>query len=225
MKKIESLSKKIFLSIVGCCVLTATIITLFMSYVSKDIIAQEAEKYLLQMSINKAKEVNEGLSNTETVVNNIESLVRSTMDLNQLDSSDEYIKKYIGSLDTYVKNIVEDNKSFLGTAIIINPELTSEAIQLIYEKDKDSNKVSKLNKFSKTDFNESNKEKNMSWYYNPVNRKEAIWSDPHTDDSSDSMRMSYTKPVYIGDTLIAVVAVDLFFDDYKDMINTYNMHE
>ena len=25
------------------------------------------------------------------------------MDLNQLDSSDEYIKKYIGSLDTYVK--------------------------------------------------------------------------------------------------------------------------
>ena len=52
MKKIESLSKKIFLSIVGCCVLIATIITLFMSYVSKDIIAQEAEKYLLQMSIN-----------------------------------------------------------------------------------------------------------------------------------------------------------------------------
>ena len=219
MKKNESISKKIFLSIVGCCVFTATIITLFMSYVSKDIIAQEAEKYLLQISINKTKEVNEVLSNTETVVNNIENIVRSTMDLNQLDSSDEYIKKYIGSLDTYVKNIVEDNKGFLGTAIIINPELTSEAIQLIYEKDKDSNKVSKLNKFSKTDFNESNKEKNMSWYYNPVNRKEAIWSDPHTDDSSDSMRMAYTKPVYIGDTLIAVVAVDLFFDDYKDMIN------
>ena len=215
----RDISKKIFLSIVGCCVLIATIITLFMSYVSKDIIAQEAEKYLLQMSINKTKEVNEGLSNTETVVNNIENLVRSTVDLKQLDGNDEYIKNYVGTLDTYVKNTVEDNKNFLGTAIIINPELTSEAIQLIYEKDKDSNKVSKLNKFSKTDFNESNKEKNMSWYYNPVKKKEAIWSDPHTDDSSDSMRIAYTKPVYSGDTLIAVVAVDLFFDDYKDMIN------
>lgn len=215
----RDISKKIFLSIVGCCVLIATIITLFMSYVSKDIIAQEAEKYLLQMSINKTKEVNEGLSNTETVVNNIENLVRSTVDLKQLDGTDEYIKNYVGTLDTYVKNTVEDNKNFLGTAIIINPELTSEAIQLIYEKDKDSNKVSKLNKFSKTDFNESNKEKNMSWYYNPVKKKEAIWSDPHTDDSSDSMRIAYTKPVYSGDTLIAVVAVDLFFDDYKDMIN------
>ncbi|CDM67433.1 methyl-accepting chemotaxis protein [Clostridium bornimense] len=219
MKKVESISKKIFLSIVGCCVFTATIITLFMSYVSKDIIEQEAEKYLLQMSINKAKEINEGLSNIEVVVNNIENLVRSTMDLNQLDVSDEYIKEYVGTLDTYVKNTVEDNKNFLGTAIIINPELTSEAIQLIYERDKDSDKVSKLSKFSKTDFNENNKEKDMSWYYNPVNRKEAIWSDPHTDDSSDSMRIAYTKPVYIKNTLIAVVAVDLFFDDYKDIIN------
>ena len=201
----------------------ATIVTLFMSFISKDIIKQESEKYLLQMSINKAKEVNEGLSTTEAVVKNIENLVRSTVDLKELDTTDEYIKNYLGTLDTYVKNTVEDNKNFLGTAIIINPELTSEAIQLIYEREKDSDKVSKLNKFSKMDFSESNKEKDMSWYYNPVNKKEAVWSDPHTDNSSDSMRMAYTKPVYIGDTLVAVVAVDLFFDDYKDKINEVNV--
>lgn len=219
----RDISKKIFLSIVGCCVFMATIVTLFMSFISKDIIEQESEKYLLQMSINKAKEVNEGLSTTEAVVKNIENLVRSTVDLKELDTTDEYIKNYLGTLDTYVKNTVEDNKNFLGTAIIINPELTSEAIQLIYEREKDSDKVSKLNKFSKMDFSESNKEKDMSWYYNPVNKKEAVWSDPHTDNSSDSMRMAYTKPVYIGDTLVAVVAVDLFFDDYKDKINEVNV--
>ena len=84
---------------------------------------------------------------------------------------------------------------------------------------KDSNDVVKLNKFLKSDFYEKNKEKDMSWYYNPINSREAVWSDPHTDDSSESMRMSYTKPVYIENTLIAVVAVDLFFDDYKEMIN------
>ena len=60
---------------------------------------------------------------------------------------------------------------------------------------KDSNDVVKLNKFLKSDFYEKNKEKDMSWYYNPINSRETVWSDPHTDDSSESMRMSYTKPV------------------------------
>ena len=39
------------------------------------------------------------------------------------------------------------------------------------------------------------------------------------------MRISYTKPVYKDNILIGVVAVDLFFDDYKNMINEVSVYD
>ena len=40
--------------------------------------------------------------------------------------------------------------------------------------------------------------------------KKGIWSDPHTDTSSESVRMSYKANLH-RNQLIGVVAVDLFF--------------
>lgn len=59
----------------------------------------------------------------------------------------------------------------------------------------------------------------MSWYYNLIKNKQVVWSDFYIDKSFISMRMLYIKLIYLNDVFIGVVVVDLFFDDYKDMIN------
>ncbi len=67
----------------------------------------------------------------------------------------------------------------------------------------------------------------MQWYYNITEAKEGIWSDPHVDNGKDintaSSRIAFSKPIYIDDKLIGIVAVDLFFDDYINNINNVSV--
>ncbi|WP_312037138.1 methyl-accepting chemotaxis protein [Clostridium neonatale] len=78
-----------------------------------------------------------------------------------------------------------------------------------------------MNKFTKDQFYEDNPD--MDWYYNAIKSKDGIWSDPHTDSSSASSRIAFTKPIYINNTLLGVIAVDLFFDDYVKLINSVSV--
>lgn len=219
MKKIAT---KIILSIVCFCLVTSIIITGVTNIMSKNAMRKEAENNLLQLSKNNAQTVNEGLISTRDTVDNISNLISSTIELNQISSDDNYITNYTKFLAPVMQKTILDKTNLLGVAVIINPELTTNAHQVIFERNLETKKVTQIDKFKKEDFYESNRE--MSWYYNPIKNKQAVWSDPHSDKSSTSMRMSYTKPIYLNDVLIGVVAVDLFFDDYKDMINKVQVY-
>ena len=75
----------------------------------------------------------------------------------------------------------------------------------------------------KEDFVQGNPD--MNWFYNAVGVEEGVWSDPHYDNSSSYRRLSFTKPIYIGDKFLGVVALDLFFDNYADMISDVTFYE
>ncbi|MBD7912756.1 MULTISPECIES: methyl-accepting chemotaxis protein [Clostridium] len=221
MKKI---STKIIVTIVSFCVLTSIVITTATTLVNKSTLKSEAETNLTQTTKNLSKTVNEGLITTKDNVQIISKLLTNTLDLSKVNVNDDtYINTYIESLNPFIKELTYSQSNLLGIAIIVNPEITNTAHQLIYERKIGDKDVNRLNKFTKDQFYQSNPD--MSWYYTPINNKSAIWSDPHTDSSSASMRMSYTEPIYINNQLIGVVAVDLFFDNYKDMINNISIYD
>ncbi|MDO5516390.1 MAG: methyl-accepting chemotaxis protein [Clostridium sp.] len=213
---------KIVTSIISCCIVTSILITGILSIMSKNTMRNESENNLLNMARTNSREIDEGLSSTRNFVENIEVLMGSTLDLDRLNLEDTYGAEYIESLNGFISTVVEENDKFLGCAVFINPELTKEANQVIYERNDSTKEVKRVHKFTKDQFYSSNPE--MSWYYNAVDKKDGIWSDPHTDSSSNSIRIAFTKPVYIEGTFVGVVAVDLFFDDYKEMINNINIY-
>ena len=218
MKKI---STKIICSIVTFCLLTSVIITASCSIMSKNTLKNQAESTMLEISRNNTQNVNEGLITTKDYVENINRLISTTFDVSKLDSEDTYISDFMNNLDLYIKKTVEDDSSLLGCALIINPELTKEAHQAIYERKSGETNVNKIDKFTKEQFYEGNPD--MDWYYNAVKAKDGIWSDPHTDGSSEHTRIAFTKPIYMDNKLIGVVAVDLFFDNYVNTINNVSV--
>ena len=188
---------------------------------NRNTLKKQAENTMLEMSENNAHNINEGLIKTQDYVENISTLLSTTFDMTQLDSSDLYVDSFIDSLDLYIKTIAENDSDLLGCALVINPEITQKANQIIYERKAGETSVNKIEKFTKEQFYAGNPD--MNWYYNAVKSKNGIWSDPHTDSSSDSFRIAFTKPVFINDTLLGVIAVDLFFDDYVKLINNISV--
>ena len=218
----RKISTKILTAIIISCVVTSILITGISSAMSKRTVRSESEQNLLNVAKTNAKEINEGLILTKNFVENIEVLMGTTLDLDKINNDENYAESYLESFDGFIYNTVKNNGKFLGCAVFINPELTNEAHQIIYERNATTKEVSKIYKFGKEKFYKNNPE--MSWYYNAVDKKDGIWSDPHKDEYSDSIRIAFTKPIYINNTLAGIVAVDLFFNDYKEMINNISVY-
>ena len=62
--------------------------------------------------------INEALHLTDYIVNNLEALVKNTLDLKSIDSEDKHISNYLNSLDSYIQDIIKEEKDLLGVAIV-----------------------------------------------------------------------------------------------------------
>lgn len=220
MKKISS---KVMFSIIFCCIVTSIIITTTNTIKSKSLLKEQATNNLELLSKTNASSIDEVLNKTMNYANSIDLLVSNVFDESKLDKNDKYITDFTNMLDPYIKNIAKDYNDALGVALIINPELTDKAHQIIYERDTLGGPLVKKNKFTKDQFKPDAPD--MQWYYNPINSKSPIWSDAHTDAHSSNMRMSYTMPIYSNNKLIGVIAIDLFFDKFKEMIDNVKVFD
>ncbi|KHD36741.1 chemotaxis protein [Clostridium acetobutylicum] len=222
----EHISFKIILPIVICCILSIVITAVVCIEKTTGLVTSEAEDKLMEVSQNKANDVNKLLLNTETSTSDVENLITSNFDANRAKIDGNYTNEYVQSIDGYMKEIATKNNKVLGITVLFNPEVTKNLYQICYEKE--GNQVKEISKFSISDFDPS--KKSMAWYYNPVNSKKAIWSDPHYDASESSnanskdMRIAYTKPIFKDGELVAVIAIDLYFNDYVKMINNVKLY-
>lgn len=229
INKIRShISYKIVLPIILCTIFSTFITGIVCTKEATKLVKNQAEGKLLEVSKNKADEVNSLLSNTENSANNINSLIDSTFDENRAQSDANYAAEYTQSIDPYLKSMAL-NKKVLGVTLIMNPKITKDLYQICYEKVGQSGELNKISKFAIGDFDENNK--SMSWYYNPLNSMKPVWSDPHYDASQNSnvnkkdMRISYTMPILKDSKVVAVLAIDLYFNDYMKMINNVKVYD
>lgn len=49
------------------------------------------------------------------------------------------------------------------------------------------------------------------WYYGPIKSGRAVWTEPYFDESAKDYIISYIEPVFIGDTPVAVIGIDISF--------------
>lgn len=221
----SSIRYKIVASISICCLLTSLIVSVICIFESKSAIKSESESRLAELSKNNSNNLNTLLSNTENTTNNISNLISSSYDENRAYTDTNYVSSYINSLDPSIKKIGEKGSNVLGITLVLNPDITKNLYQICYEGSTTNRNFIKKDKFNINQFNKSNS--SMSWYYNPIKSGKGIWSDPHVDANNKkdkSIRITYTAPIYKDNKLVAVLAIDLFFNDYVKMINNINVY-
>ncbi|WP_294373047.1 methyl-accepting chemotaxis protein [uncultured Clostridium sp.] len=221
MKKIFT---KIISSIVFFCLVTSIVITTSFTIITQKTFKSQAEDIMLELSRDNASKINEELIKTQDYTDNIGTLLKTTLDVNQLDSSDTYIANYTNGLNSYIRTILEEDSDMMGCALVINPEITQNANQVIYERAARNEDVKKVDKFVKEQFYEGNPD--MEWYYNVLKSENGVWSDVHVDVFSNSARISFTKPIYNDNNiLLGVIAIDLFFDNYVDLVHNISVFD
>ena len=65
----------------------------------------------------------------------------------------------------------------------------------------------------------------IGWYFIPVERGEPVWLEPYENPNNDIYMISYVKPLYIGETLVGVLGIDLDYDTICDKVGGISLYE
>lgn len=222
MRKIGT---QIILCIVISSVIMASLIGIFVSAKSSEMMTAEAKDKILQIAGNKGNEFAVLSTKMENTVNELGDYVVAQTDMKKLSDND-YMKQLEEEFSKLVESMGNTNEGVAGLYVNFDPSLTngSKAYDVAYVYDEESEQGSvDLNEYELDEFEESNED--LSWYYNPIEAGKGIWSDPYADSVSGVYMISYTMPLYSDDRLLGVAGVDLSFEALRELVLNTHAYE
>ncbi len=60
----------------------------------------------------------------------------------------------------------------------------------------------------------------LVWYYGPLESGRGMWSDLYYDQQQEAEMITYSVPVFVGDTAVGIVGVDLKFSSIVEMVES-----
>lgn len=234
MKKI---SHKLMAVIALIAIFISATIGTAVIYKSGNYIYNESNQKLLYLTKSYTKDMDELLKRVEISTNNLAAFTAVTFDIQKSQDAD-YLESYQKQLDAMVLQSAQRTVGNRGVYIYLNVELTKDVYGAWYtpeNKKGDSekngadtvaaatNNIQKQSQYIKQElggieeFTPDNKD--MAWYYKPINAKKGVWLDPYVDDDIKETVVSYTRPIYSNDVLIGVSGIDISFDDIRSILN------
>ncbi len=207
MKKI---SYTIILAIAICSVVSGVAIGMFCLAQSTKNTEEQAMDNLLYMSLNQADSQDIMLEQVQGAVFGIVNSVVGTIDTSQMRDTN-YLRNYTDFIGPVVQQAAMGNEQIMNAYIVFNPNLTGDLYQSIHTL---IDGQFQLNNFLvKDQFDPDSSD--MAWYYGPANAKAGVWSDPYVDANLQINMVTYSAPIYIEDTLIGVVGMDIDFTSFQ----------
>ncbi|MEJ8553176.1 SpoIIE family protein phosphatase [Tepidibacter sp. Z1-5] len=242
MGKIKFTNKvrvKITFAMILCSVITALLISSISVFINYNFSKREVFEKLTLLSQSHSNEFNSDFKSIENSVNIINQYISATFDIDKFNEKHNfYINEYEQNMDSIIKKVAQISNKDQGINIksgieaiyfTFNPELTGDVHEIWYA-DKEGNEVlEKLD--SDPDPNDPYIEwfypenKEMSWYYNTIKKKNGIWSEPYDETDLGINIISYTQAIFKDDLLIGVVGIDINTNQMRDTIKNIKIYD
>lgn len=201
--------------------LLVLILGAFSFYYSSGVLKHESEDKLKNLASEFTTRFNAQFQGKAAVITSLESIVQATFDADQMYSNDNYINEYKQFLTPIIYELALE---FDDIYIFFNPDLVNESHDIWFidvDLDGDLDRIAE-NPLSYYDNDYDNK----AWFYKPILEKKAVWSKPYLSTMGLPFTfVSYTKPIYVSDQLIAVIGTDFIFDEMQEEIKSFKVFE
>ena len=190
----------------------------------RNVINENNQEILLHYCKENSETMNKRFSEIETLVNTL-----SDYYVEQLDSPDDlkddtFLASYTEETEKIAYSIVQNNKSIVATYLRFNPEITNPSAGFFISRTVQSStpvfkEPTDLSKYDSSDV------QNVGWYHIPVEKGGPVWLDPYENPNNGIYMVSYAKPLYIGETLIGILGIDLDYDAISDEVGSISLYE
>jgi methyl-accepting chemotaxis protein len=193
------------------------------SIVGNNIMEKEGVDKLLLTAQSKTNEFDKTIINVQSSVEDLATPLYSGLDLEKLKTDPNYIVNYSNNMQAIVKRFGETTEGAMGSYFYFAPELTGGVYGAWYSKTKtngnfEAQPLGTLNQFTPTN-------KDMNWYYKPIQAHKGVWLDPYLDPDLKITMISYVIPMYKDNILVGVVGMDIDFSYLKKTLSETKVYD
>lgn len=220
-----SISKKLMLLyIIGAFSLAVTLVAVAISLSSK-ILTEGASAQMNLFCEERADDINLEMVRIEDAVSSLARWTRSRIpDVETIKEDAELRDAIVDDADDLIRFMTEHNDFIEGAYIHYTLDVTGIADReegVYYTRNDDGN-------FKTIPFTQEeivNDPVAEDWYYGPIRLGKAAWTKPYYDYSVEEHIISYIEPVFIGDTPVAVIGIDISFTRVINWVDTFSYQE
>lgn len=220
-----SISKKLMLlNIIGAFILAVTLVAVAIALSSK-ILSKGASAQMNLFCEERADDINLEMARIEDAVSSLARWTRSRIpDVETIKEDGELRDAIVDDADDLIRFMTEHNDFIEGAYIHYTLDVTGITDReegVYYTRNDDGN-------FKTIPFTQEeivNDPVAEDWYYGPIRLGEPAWTKPYYDYSVENYIVSYIEPVFIGDTPVAVIGIDISFTRVINWVDTFSYQE
>lgn len=211
----DTLKKKVILTIVSLIIVTVSTTTGFSLYYMFGKMKVNTDKFLLENAKAYSLEINGFVIGIEKTVDALAKSVVSNMDVAKLDTPTYYESLY-PFLDELANAFKDNDINATSFYIRFDPELTNGTSGVFYV---DVNQDGLLEKYAPTDITlyQKNERERVAWFYEPLEAQKPIWTKPYFNANVKADMISYISPLIIDNRTVGVIGVDVDFERLRSL--------
>ena len=217
-------TKLLLLIIIGIFVLAAVLVTVSVVLTSR-ILTKGAATQMNLFCEERADDLDTDLLRIEDAVGSLARWTRSRIpDVKSISEDAGLRDSIVDDADDLIIFMTEHNEFIQGAYIHYTLDITGVTDRdegVYYTRDDNG-------KFITYPFSQEEIEKDPVaeyWYYGPIQNKAALWTKPYFDGSVDDHLISYVEPIYIDDTPVAIIGIDISFSRLLEWVDSLKYHE
>jgi len=218
MKRLSSL---FIVTILICLIISITLTTLVTSSGVKASIRSESQQLLLSIASKSADEMDLRIKSVEDQLSVLSQVLSSAYSYHSVED-------ILLEHDTHIRSINQNNQHVLASYLVFNPDLVTSdqgayPYQTVYVKDPKGQVVLLDRLATYEDF--QSQDAYMTWYRAPLEKKQGVWSDVYYDEFIEMDLITYSAPVMYEGQVIAIVGIDIAFEEFKTMVNAIKVYQ
>ena len=203
------------------CTLLVGAIGYFQTY---KVLTEKSKTELQLITKNETSNFNSMFSNIEQAVRFVKNTTLSDFDLDKAREDPSYLKSYSDKIAPATKRLAETTQGAMGLYISLNPDLFGVKQGIWYADTNNKNvflrqEMTDIKQFSENDI------EHVGWYYGPIKAGKGLWLDPYLNKNINVTMISYVEPIYIDNTPIGVVGMDVNFNLFKEALEKVKVYD
>ena len=222
---LSSISTKLMLLIIiGVFLLSAVLVTVSIVLTGR-ILTKGAANQMNLFCEERGDDLDTDLLRIEDAVGSLARWTRSKIpDVRTITEDAGLRDAIVDGADDLIHYMTEHNEFIQGAYIHYTLDVTGNTNReegVYYTRGEDG-------KFTPIPFTQEEIEKDPVaeyWYYGPIRNKGALWTKPYFDYSVEDHLISFVEPVFIDDTPVAIIGIDISFSRLLEWVDSLKYHE
>lgn len=229
MKKRKSLfsslsTKMVLLLVIGAFLLAFTLVTICVILTNR-ILTDNTKAQMNLFCEERGDDIDTEFLRVEDAVGSLARWTRNKIpDVKTISEDGKKRDEIVDGADDLIRFMTEHNPFIQGAYIHYTLDITGVTDReegVYYTRDENE-------KFVTIPFTQKEIEEDPVadyWYYGPIKNKKALWTKPYYDASANDYLISYIEPIYLDDTPVAIIGIDISFTRLLKWVDSLKYQE